>query len=284
MKKRNKTRILIPILICLCILVIVACVAFVIYTFSGNYITYSKEYTSKIELSDTAIKESNIIIYNGILIGASKDGVWIDAKKYYETNPTAKNIEVNLYSKDSLYGTFNTASIKKEKSGLIYTTVGKDTLPEQYLAVSSNIGKNLVFAKAYEPTVEDEKYVKEALASYKILNGGVNIREAYATNIEGVNDKIICVTAKKAGILGVYSAVVYVTNNEAYLVKYSYVRDTDNANSWPVYSVKHIKDLNGDNKPEIILEEVTGNFVYYTVQELRSEHTYYQVLKVGIEL
>ena len=284
MKKSNKVRMVVPILICICILVIISCVAFVIYIFNGNYITYSKEYTSKTELSDTAIKESNVIIYNGILLGASKDGVWVDAKKYYETNPTANDLEVNLYSKESLYGTFNTASIKKQKSGLIYTTIGKETLPEQYLAVSSNVGKNLVFAKTYEPTEQDEKYVKEALASYKMLNGGVNITEAYATNIEGVNDKILCVTAKKAGMLGVYSAVVYVTDNEAYLVKYSYVRDTDNASSWPVYSVKHIKDLNGDNKPEIILEEVTGNFVYYTVQELRSAHTYYQVLKVGIEL
>ena len=284
MKRTNKMRMLIPILIGVFAIVIISCVAFVIYIFSGNYIIYSKEYTSNNSPSDTVIKESNIIIYNGILLGASKDGSWIDANKYYEVNPAASNIEVNLYSKESLYGSFNTASVRKHREGLIYTTIGKDTLPEQYLAISSNISKNLVFAKQIEATKQDEKFVKEAIGSYSILNNGVNITEIYTANIEGVNDKIICATAKKASIFGVYSAVVYVTNNKAYLVKYAYVRDTKNADSWPVYSVKHIKDLNGDNKPELILEEVTGNFVNYTVQELRDNHTYYQVLKVGIEL
>ncbi len=284
MKKARKTRIIIPVLIGVFALVIISCIAFVIYTFSGNYITYSKKYTSNVTPSDTAIKESNIIVYNGILLGASKDGAWIDAKKYYDANPTAKNIEVNLYSNDKLYGTFNTASIHKHKDGVFYTTVGKDTLPSQYLAVSSNIGKNLSFAKQYEPGEQEEKYVKEALASYKMLNGGVNVTEAYSANIEGVNDRIICATAKKAGILGVYSAVVYVTDNTAYLVKYAYVRDRKNADSWPVFSVKHIKDVNGDSKPEIILEEVTGNFVYYTVQELREKNTFYQVLETSVKL
>ncbi|MBR6689185.1 MAG: hypothetical protein IKL68_04135 [Clostridia bacterium] len=284
MKKARKTRMLIPILIVLCIIVIITCIAFIIYILSGNYITYSKEYTSNTIPSEAIIKESNVIIYNGILLGSSKDGVWIPAEKYYEAKAGTNNIEVNLYSKESLYGTFNTASIRKHREGLIYTTIGKDTLPEQYLAISSNVSKNLVFAKQVEGTKQDEKYVKEALGSYKFLNSGVKITEIYSANIEGINDKIICATAKKAGILGVYSAVVYVTNNEAYLVKYAYVRDTKNAESWPVYSVKYIKDLNGDNKPELILEEVTGNFVHYTVQELRDNHTFYQVLRVGIEL
>ena len=284
MKKVSKARKLIPLFIALFIIVIVTCISFLIYIFSGNYIIYSKEYKSNKNVSDTIVKDSNVIIYNGILLGASKDGSWIDADRYYTANPVANKLEVNLYSNENLYGTFSTASIRKHSEGLIYTTVGKDTLPNGYLALSSNIEKNLSFPTKLEPTSQDEKYVKEALGSYKFLNGGVKITEIYAASIEEVSDRIICVTAEKANLLGVYSAVVYVTNNKAYLVKYAYVRDTDNADSWPVYSVKHIKDLNGDNKPELILEEVTGNFVNYTVQELRENHTFYQVLKVAIGL
>ncbi len=284
MKKVSKTRKLIPVFIALFIVIIVICISFLIYTFSGNYIIYSKEYNSNKKLTDTIVKESNVIIYNGILLGASKDGSWIDADRYYTVNPIANKLEVNLYSNENLYGTFSTASVRKHSEGLVYTTIGKDTLPNGYLAISSNIAKNLTFPTKLEPTEQDEKYVKEALGSYKLLNGGVKITEVYATNIEEVSDRIICATAKKANIFGVYSAVVYITNNKAYLVKYAYVRDTDNADSWPVYSVKHIRDLNGDNKQELILEEVTGNFVNYTVQELRDNHTFYQVLKVGIEL
>ncbi len=284
MRKVSKTRKLIPVFIALFIVIIVVCISFLIYMFSGNYIIYSKEYKSNKKISDTMVKESNVIIYNGILLGASKDGSWIDADRYYAVNPIANKLEVNLYSSENLYGTFSTASVRKHSEGLIYTTIGKDTLPMGYLAISSNISKSLTFPTKLEPTEQDKKYVKEAIGSYNILNGGVKITEIYATNIEEVSDRIICATAEKANLFGVYSAVVYVTNNKPYLVKYAYVRDTDNADSWPVYSVKHIKDLNGDNKPELILEEVTGNFVNYTVQELRDNHTFYQVLKVAIGL
>ncbi len=284
MKKANKRRWLIPFLIFICALVIISCVIFIIYTFTGNYITYSKEHPINENIADSIVKDSNIIIYNGILLGASKDGQWISADKYYSVNPLANEIEVNLYSNESIYGTFKTASIRKYRDELIYTTIAKDSLPPQYVAVSSTIEKNLDFSKKLEPTKQDEKYVKEALGSYVFLNSGVKITEVYTANIEDINDKIICATAKKAGLFGVYSAVVYVTNNKAYLVKYAYVRDTKNADSWPVYSVKHIKDLNGDKKQELILEEVTGNFANYTVQELKDNHQYYQVLKIGIKL
>ena len=284
MKKTNKRRMLIPILIFACAMVIISCIIFIIYTFTGNYITYSKEYSLNENIADSIVKDSNIIVYNGILLGASKDGNWIAADKYYSVNPLANEIEVNLYSSESIYGTFKTASIRKYRDELIYTTIAKDSLPQQYVAVSSAIEKNLDFSKKIEPTKQDEKYVRQALGSYAFLNSGVKITEIYTANIEDLNDKIICATAKKAGLLGVYSAVVYVTNNKAYLVKYAYVRDTKNADSWPVYSVKHIKDLNGDKKQELILEEVTGNFANYTVQELRDNHQYYQVLKVGIKL
>ncbi len=283
-KSKPKARMLIPILIGVCIIVIACCIAFFVYTFSGNYITYSNIDEKAETAAESTAKDSNVIVYNGIVLGASKNGSWINAKGYYEANGAKNDVEVNLYSKEKYYGTFKLATLRKHREGLIYTTIGKDTPPEYYLAVSSNVNMDTNFAKKVDATKEDEKMVKKAIGSYNLLNRGVNITEVYTVNIEGANDKIICATAKKKSIFGVYSAVVYVTNNEPYLVKYAYVRDTDEAERWPVYSLKYIKDLNGDSKPELILEEVTGQVVRYTVQELRKNHEFYQVLKVSVDI
>ena len=135
-----------------------------------------------------------------------------------------------------------------------------------------------------EATKDDEKYVKDAIGSYKLVNGSVKVTEVYLTNINQTTDKIICATSKSANMLGVYSAVIYVTGNEAYLVKYSYVRDTDNADRWPIYSLQFVMDLNNDEKPEIVLEEITGNDVKYSVLELRDNNVFYEVLSAKVEI
>lgn len=133
-------------------------------------------------------------------------------------------------------------------------------------------------------TKDDEKYVKEAIGAYKLVNGSVKVLEVYTTNINSLTDKIICATSENTNILGAYSAVVYVTENKAHLVKYSSVRDTNNSDMWPIYSLQFVIDLNNDNKPEIVLQETTGNNTSYSVLELREKNMFYEVLRATVAI
>jgi len=283
MKKSRKVRRYIPILIAFFAIILISAIGVFIYVLSGNYITYVNIDNSANKVNNTTAKDSNIIVMNGIVLGASKNREWISTEKYCKANGYEGNLDVNLYSDVSLYGTFKTASLKTSKNKVVYTTIGKDILPEQYLAVSSNVEKNITNLKKIEATEADKELVKDALGGYAMLNSGINITEIYSVKIKNNSDKLIFVTAEKANLLGVYSAVIYVTSGESYLVKYSYVRDTDNADKWPVYSLKFVHDLNSDQVPEIILEEVTGKNVSYNVFELRN-NKFYQVLSTTIDL
>lgn len=280
MKRKNK---FIPIIIIVAILVLISVVLFLIYTFSGNYISYGAidNVSENATLNDA--NNANVIIVNGIVIGGSTDNTWVSKDKIYEANKNLESIEVNVFSENKMYGIYNTASLKKYKSNVIYTTIAKDNLQNSYLAVSSNTSTNMPGMTKIDATNEDERYVKEALGSYKVINNTVKVTECYLTNIKSNTDRIICAVSAKKSIFGAYSAVIYVNNRKATLIKYTYVKDTENANRFPVYSLKYVKDLNEDNVPEIILEEVTGNDVTYSVLEKR-EDKFYQVLNASIEI
>ena len=188
-----------------------------------------------------------------------------------------------MFSTNAQYGTYKTASIKKYNKSVIYTTLVKEGTLNNYLALpSTKASKILPGMTKLEATAEDEKYVRDAISSYKLINGSVKILEVYATNINEITDKIICATSESANLLGVYSAVVYVTGNKAHLVKYAYVRDTKNSDRWPVYSLQFVMDLNEDLKPEIILQETTGNDTSFSVLELRENNRFYEVLSTTI--
>lgn len=281
----NKIRIIIPILIIFFTLIIVSGILFLWYALSGNYITIENKDNSSENATVSDAANSDIIIVNGIVVGASNGSKWVSAKKYYEANSNKTQIEVDVLGTNSKYGTYKTASIKKYNNSVIYTTITKDGMPNSYLAIASKDGTNVFPGMTkLEVTEQDEKYVKDAIGSYKLINGSVKVLEVYGTNINNVSDKIICATCKKANVLGAYSAVVYVTNNKAYLVKYSYVRDTKNSDRWPIYSLQFVMDLNKDLKPEIILQEITGNDTSYSVLELRQQNEFYEVLRTTIEI
>lgn len=228
---------------------------------------------------------SDAIIVNGFIVGASKGSKWISAENFYSANNSLAGLKVDVYSQNAKYGTYNTASIKKYNKSVIYTTLAKEGNLNNYIAIVSKESSNtLPGMTRLEATKEDEVFVKEAIGSYKLINGSVKVLEVYGTNINGVTDKVICATSKNANWLGAYSAVVYVTQDKAYLVKYAYVRDTQNSNRWPVYSLQFVMDLNLDNKPEIVLQETTGNDTSYSVLELRQDNRFYEVLRTTIAL
>lgn len=283
--KKNKRRIVLPILIMFFIFIILSGVLFLWYTLSGNYITIENVDNAANSATTSEATDSNVIIVNGIILGGVKGNDWISSTKFYDANSNKAELEIDLFGENAKYGTYKTASIKKHNKTLIYTTIAKEGIPTNYLALGvQNDVKQFPGMTKLEATSEDEKYVKDAIGSYKLINGSVKITEVYGTNINNVTDKIICATSKKANMLGVYSAVVYVTSGKAYLVKYSYVRDTDDSDRWPIYSLKFVMDLNSDIRPEIILQEITGNSAKYSVLELRENNKFYQVLSSTIEL
>lgn len=285
MKRNNNVRrILIPLLIIFFVLIIVSAVLFLWYTFSGNYIEISNVDNKAYDATTANSADADIIITNGVVLGASKNTSWIGANNFYEANNNKQEFDVTLFSENKEFGTFKTARLKRYDGNVVYTTIAKESLPSKYIAVGGEVSKILPGMTKLEATKDDEKYVKDAIGSYKLVNGSVKVTEVYLTNINQTTDKIICATSKSANMLGVYSAVIYVTGNEAYLVKYSYVRDTDNADRWPIYSLQFVMDLNNDEKPEIVLEEITGNDVKYSVLELRDNNVFYEVLSAKVEI
>lgn len=281
--KKNRRRIILPLLIIFFVFIIIFGILFLWYTLSGNYINIAYSDNSAEDVSSSEAKDSNVIIVNGIVLGASNGQKWISSEKYFDANSSKSELEVDVLGQNSLYGTYKTASIKKYNKSVIYTTIAKEGVPTSYLALTATeAAKIFPGMTKLEATKEDEKYVKQAIGSYKLINGSVKILEVYATNINEITDKIICAVSEEANLLGAYSAVVYVTQDKAHLVKYSYVRDTKDSNRWPIYSLQFIMDLNQDSKPEIILQETTGDDASYSVLELREENKFYEVLRSTI--
>ena len=283
--KNNKRRIVLPLLIMFFTLIIILSILFLWYTLSGNYITIENVDNKAESATTSEAANSKAIIVNGIVLGGANGNSWVSAEKFYDANSNKAELEVDLFGENAKYGRYKTASIKKYDKAVIYTAIAKESVPGNYLAITSqDNAKVLPGMTNLVATDEDVNYVKEAIGSYKLINGSVKITEVYGTNINNIADKIICATCEKANILGAYSAVVYVTSDNAYLVKYSYVRDTEDSDRWPVYSLKFVMDLNDDTKPEIVLQETTGNDTTYSVLELRDNNKFYQVLSSTIEL
>ena len=285
MKKRKNNKAVIILLITVFSLILISCILYLIYTFSGNYINIGYIDDSADKLSEKEAENSNILIVNGIVIGATKNGKWVTAQSYYNSKNEKTDIDVNIFSENKKLGTFKTASLKRYDNSVVYTTIAKGTIPEKYIAIkSSDEYKIIPGMTKLTKTSEDEEYVKEAIGSYKLVNGSVNITEVYASNINQTTDKIIIATSKNKNMLGVYSAVIYVTENTPYLVKYSYVRNTKNSDRWPVYSLQFVMDLNNDKKPELVIQETTGNDTSYVVLELREENRFYEVLRTTLKI
>lgn len=283
--RNNKRRIILLLLVICFALIILLGILFLWYTLSGNYITIENVDNASENATISEATNSNAIIVNGIVLGGANGSKWVSAEKFYDANSNKAELEVDLFSENAKYGTFKTASLKKYDKSVVYTTIAKEGIPGDYLALTSQDNtKVLPGMTNLVITDEDEKYVKEAIGSYKLINGSVKVTEVYGTNINNIADKIICATCEKANILGAYSAVVFVTSDKAYLVKYSYVRDTEDSDRWPVYSLKFVIDLNNDTKPEIIVQETTGNDTKYSVLELRDNNKFYEVLSSTIEL
>lgn len=170
-----------------------------------------------------------------------------------------------MYGLSSKIGEFETASFKS-KSGIIYTTTTKQPTP-QYVGVGKqNTTSKIINVKKITPDNNDEKIVKKALGKYKWFNLSVSINEAYSLALTEENiGYLYFVISDSKSRSGMYSAVVYVSGEKSYLIKYNFVRDVERAADWPIYSLKYVLDINGDNLSEIVIQEIRERKVRYDI-------------------
>ena len=152
-------------------------------------------------------------------------------------------------------------------------------MDEEYIAIIKS-DTNIMTRKLTKigSSENDEMYVKKALGKYRLFNNTVKVIEVYEGYLEtDQKTRIISAISKGDSKLGVYSVVVAVKGNDARIVKYSYVKNTESSVNWPVYSIKFACDLNKDDKYEIVLQEAKETKMKYSILENKN-NKYYEVI------
>ncbi len=281
-KKRHMCRLLITILVIL----IIACLSLAIYILLKKDVVYEKvDDNAKFVLDDVA-KNSYPIIIDNVLIGGIYDSKWVAIEKFYLKSINKSNYDIDVYTKSGKKGTYTLSSISQGNSSTVYSAVTDVNLIDEYFAIkSSNKNAMLVPAKKREQiTEEDVDYVKKALGIYRVFNTTIKVTESYDITIsQGNVGRIICATNQVGKSKGVYSAVVFVDqNNNSHLVKYNYIKDLSNASNWPVYSFKMSGDFNLDGVYEIVIQETKEFEVKYDILEYKNNQ-FYEVLSAVIK-
>ena len=287
-KIKNKKNLLVLIIISVFVIVVTGAL-FLCYALINNYVVYDNIDSSSQDKNTTKASGAKKIIINNILLGGINEDKYIDANLVYDAMNKTKISTVDLFDKTNSYGTYDTSKFMKYND-VVFTKIAKDSVPTDYVAVE-HVDKETktkmgVIATKETATKEDIKYVKDALKGYRWYNPTINITEVYNVKIKENSDKIICVVSnsKNKLTIGAFSAVIYVTGNNARLVKYAYVKDTKNAGMWPVYSFISAIDINTDGVSEIILQETTQYYNTYSLLKLKEDGKFYQMLKVSTEI
>lgn len=278
--KKNKGKKVIPFIIILGAVLLIS-VIFLIYIYTQNYITVEYiDNSSKSVTSEDVTSVSPIIINNVVVGGVSDKGKWLGKDNLYGKANVSKGTELDMYNMLGKMGTFEVYTISKdEEKSISYIVPLKDIMDEEYVAISKS-DTNIMTRKLtkIESTKKDEKYVKKALGKYILFNNTVKVNEVYEGYLENnQKTRIISATSKGDNKLGVYSVVVAVKGNDAKIVKYSYVKNTESSVNWPVYSIKFACDLNKDDNYEIVLQEAKETKMKYSILENRN-NKYYEVI------
>lgn len=278
--KNAKKKKLIPILV-LFIALLAISGALLLYIYTQNYITveYVDKASSKVT-SDEVSSVSPIVINNVVVGGVSDKGKWLSKDNLYGKANVSKGVELDLYGTSGKMGTFEIYSTSYDQNkGITYAIPLKDLSDEEYIAIAKSetniMQRSLTKVEANE---QDEKYVKKALGKYRLFNNTVKVNEVYECYLtEGQKTRIISATSSGKNNFGVYSTVAYVNGNNARIMKYSYVKNTESSINWPVYSIKFACDLNNDGNYEVILQETRELTMKYDIMEYRN-NKYYEVI------
>lgn len=278
--KNAKKKKLIPILV-LFIALLAISGALLLYIYTQNYITveYVDKASSKVT-SDEVSSVSPIVINNVVVGGVSDKGKWLSKDNLYGKANVSKGTELDLYGISGKMGTFEIYSTSYDQNkGITYAIPLKDLSDEEYIAIAKSetniMQRSLTKVEANE---QDEKYVKKALGKYRLFNNTVKVNEVYECYLnKDQKTRIISATSSGKNNFGVYSVVAYVNGNDARIMKYSYVKNTESSINWPVYSIKFACDLNNDGNYEVILQETRELTMKYDIMEYRN-NKYYEVI------
>ena len=244
-------------------------------------IEVEKQNNSAINISDEQAQYSSPIIIDNLVIGALYESKWVSASKYYLKSNNKSDLDINIYSKDIKAGTYKVRDVYSSEDS-VYVNTSYPNYIDEYFALPSTDNYALT-SQFSEAEIEEKDYedVKKALGIYRVYNSSINIRNVYEGYINiDTPIRIISVTSSKKGIFGgIYSAVVvnFLNNNKSKIIEYSYTKDLENSDDFPLHSVEFLADLNGDGNCELVTRAVTEFNVTYNVFDY-IKGNYYKVL------
>lgn len=246
-----------------------------------NRIEINFQNNDAVNVSDDVASNSYPIIIDNLVVGATYDSKWVSASKYYLKSSFKNDIEVNVYTKDTKAGIYKVKELYTSDDSVFVNTSYPNYIDE-YFAVSKDLNYALISQFSEIQTDEkDYEYVKDALGIYRLYNNTINIRNVYSGYINlNTPVEIISLTSQSKGLFGgIYSAIVvaFPNENRAQLVQYSYTKDLENSDDFPLYSVEFLVDVNGDGNSELVTREVTEFNVTYNIFEYKN-NKYYNVL------
>lgn len=266
-------------------MILISCSVFLaLFGFKNNIIKENINYDAK-EVSDNIAINSMPIIINNIIAGATYDKKWVSSQRYFLNSKNKVDTEIDIYNKKGKAGTFVIKNIKQDTSQ-VYVQTTNMNLSNEFVAVAKNsIDLMQSFALTSNIVEYDYKIAKKALGLYRIFNPSINILNAYDVVLKGGElGRILIVTNQKGKSTGAYSSVIFVDqNNNVDLIKYSYVKNLDNAALWSVYSLMFVVDLNADGINEIILQETKEFDVKYSIIEYKN-NKFSEVLSTEIKI
>lgn len=265
-------------LIILCI-VSFLCIAVLLFSLLSKKIIYEKFDASPSDVSNDVAANSTPIVINNLIIGATYDKKWVASEKYYLNSKNGENTEVDAYSNNGKIGKYKIEKISKDsKTASIYTTISKENLLTEYLAVATS-DNNIMPDPASKITNIDEEYikhVKKALGIYRIFNSSVKINQVFnITLTDTEKGYLIFATNEVNKGKGAYSSIIYVSNTgKSKMLKYNYISNKQEAQDWPIYSFVFEADLNNDGTNELIIQETKEFEIKYDILEYKNDGFY----------
>ncbi len=283
LKMKNSMKIILVILV----LLLVTGISILIMANIKDVVTIGKVSDKADSVSEDIAKNSKPIIVDNIVIGGVYNNEFVSADKYVAYSSNKINTEMNVYTNRGRSGTFKINNIVKKDTYTQAVTSSLNVIDEYIAIPSSDVNAMAILPVKVDPTSEDYSSVKKALGKYRLLNNSVNISSVYDVSINLDNTfKIICATSSDIKG-GVYSTVIFTNPNrtKSKIIKYSYIKDRNNASNFPVYSFEFAADLNNDSNSEIIIREVTEFDLKYDVLEYnKKDDNFVEILSTTLKL
>lgn len=240
-----------------------------------------EEKNDAVNVSDDVAANSQPIIIDNLVVGATYNSRWVSANKYYLKSNFKSDVELSVYNKDTRAGVYKIKELYTSDDSVFVNTTYPNYIDEYFALPSSDNYALISQFKEAQYEEKDIEYVKDALGIYKVYNNTMSIKKVYNgyINIDTPVRLITVNSTNKGAFGGIYNAVIiaYPNDNKAQLVQYNYTKDFENADDYPLSSVEFLADFNGDGNSELILREVTEFNVTYNIFEYQ-DGKYFKVL------